>query len=454
MIMKKKICTLLIFLFFSIDYIQAQDYLISFNGSGASTTVDSVRVENITQRTEVKLSGNDVLHLKSVVTGIEQTADYNRNRILFSPNPVSSYSRMRFILPEPGATTITMFDISGREIFQKQENLSQGEHIYRLEGVNRGIYLVTISTGRYSVTGRLISNGPQEGAIKLTYENTISTEKKLIGSKGSKGEIEMQYNPDDRLIFTASGGECISLVSDVASSSKTITFNFQPCKDGDNNKYPTVKIGTQIWMAANLKTTKYNNGDPIPLVTDDAAWLALRYEAAYCWYDNDGSTYKNIFGALYNFWAVSPGNLCPAGWHVPAYDEFALLENYLIQNGYNYDNLTYGNNIGKSLASTAMISLTTLPSVPSIMWEYSSDDGTVGNTDFPIKRNATGFSALPSGFRGNGFSVINTFAFWWSSTSVDMGFARYRDLQSNWESLLGGSTSKWVGYSVRCLKDQ
>jgi uncharacterized protein (TIGR02145 family) len=289
--------------------------------------------------------------------------------------------------------------------------------------------------------------------MRITYENTISTENKTIESKGLKDEIVMQYNTGDRLIFTANGGECIALVTDVASSNKTIKFDFQPCKDADGNKYPIVKIGTQTWMAANLKATKYESGDPVPLVTDDAAWSALRYEPAYCWYNNDGATYKNIFGALYNHWAVSSGNLCPAGWHVPTYSEFAALEKYLNDNGYNYDNLTYGNNIGKALASTAMIFLTTLPSSPAIMWEYSSDDGTVGNTDFPIKRNASGFSALPSGFRGNGFSVINQFAFWWSSTEVDMGFARYRDLQSNWETLLGGYTYKWAGYSVRCMKN-
>ncbi|HBE42552.1 MAG TPA: hypothetical protein DDW27_15390, partial [Bacteroidales bacterium] len=70
--MKKKICTLLVFIFFSIRFIQSQDYLINFNGTGATTTVESVKVENITQGTEVTLSGNEVLHLVSVVTGIDQ----------------------------------------------------------------------------------------------------------------------------------------------------------------------------------------------------------------------------------------------------------------------------------------------------------------------------------------------------------------------------------------------
>jgi len=433
--------------------VQAQDYLISFTGTGASTNVESVQVENITQGTEKTLTGNDVLHLVSVVTGIEQITGDNKNKIIFSPNPVSNNSRMKFFLPSPGETAINVYDITGRKIFGKQDNLSGGEHIYKIEGFDRGIYFVTINTGGYSTTGRLISNESHGGDMKMTYENTVSAEKKTYESKGSKGEVVMQYNVDDRLIFTAEGGECISTVSYIPSSNNTITFEFYPCKDPDNNKYPTVKIGTQTWMATNLKTTKFNNGDPIPLVSDSAAWMEIRYEPAYCWYNNDESTFKNIFGALYNFWTVSPGNLCPAGWHVPTFEEFAVLEDYLVKNGYKYDISVSGNVVGKSLASTAMIFLTTLPSTPSIMWEYTSDDGTVGCHDFPIKRNATGFSGLPSGFRGNGFSLINRYAQWWSSTQFDMVMGRYRALQYSSESFLGGYSYKWVGYSVRCLKD-
>jgi len=360
---------------------------------------------------------------------------------------------MKFYLPAQGETSITIYDISGRKIFLKQEYLLQGEHTYRLEGVDRGMFFVTITTGRYSLTGKLISNGSHEGDMKITYEDTESAEKNKSASKGLTGEVVMQYNTDDRLIFTATGGGSISSFTDVFSSGKTITFDFYPCKDGDNNIYPTVKIGTQTWMTTNLKTTKFNNGDPIPLVTDNAAWMAIRYEPAYCWYNNDESTYKQYFGALYNFWTVSHGNLCPAGWHVPSYDEFYTLETYLINNGYNYDISVVGNGVGKSLASTAMIFLTPPPSTPSIWWESTLDDGCVGNTDFPLKRNATGFSAMPSGFRGNGFGGINRKAYWWSITPFDMVMGRYRDLQTDWETFSGGYSYDWAGYSVRCLKD-
>lgn len=433
---------------------QAQDYLISFNGSGASTTVESVKVENITQGTVKTLSGNDILHLVSVVTDIDQMPADNGSKVIFYPNPVITSTRMKFYLPSPGETAITVYDITGKKVFGKHDNLSGGEHRYFIEGLNRGVYFVTINSGRYSISGSLISNESHAGYMEMTYESTLPSEKETYESKGSDGAVAMQYNPNDRLIFTATGGESIATVSYVPTSNSTITFDFYPCKDGDNNKYPTVKIGTQTWMAANLRTTKFNNGDPIPLVTDDAAWLAIRYEPAYCWYDNDESTYKNLFGALYNYWTVSRGDLCPAGWHVPTWNEFMSLQDYLINNGYNYDGKTSsGNEVAKSLASTSMIILTTLPTSPTMMWNSSTNTGAIGNTDFPEKRNASGFSALPSGFRGDGFSVFNRFAFWWTSTDYDMVMGRYRNLQTDWSSLLGSYTYKWAGYSVRCLKD-
>ena len=85
--------------------------------------------------------------------------------------------------------------------------------------------------------------------------------------------------------------------------------------DKDGNVYTSVTIGTQVWMVENLKTTKYNDGTPIPNVTDNTEWSNLT-TPAYCWYDND-ITKKNPYGALYNGYAVRTGKLCPTGWHVP-----------------------------------------------------------------------------------------------------------------------------------------
>jgi uncharacterized protein (TIGR02145 family) len=153
----------------------------------------------------------------------------------------------------------------------------------------------------------------------------------------------------------------------------------QTVTDADDNTYEVVTLGTQTWMAENLKTTKYNDRIEIPEIKDSLAWLS-ETEGAYTWFRND-STNKQVHGALYNWYSVNTGKLCPAGWHVPTNDKWITMENYLIANGYNYDGTTNGdwatnNKIAKSLADV-------------YSWNPSDNIGSPGNSDFPVKRNAT-----------------------------------------------------------------
>jgi hypothetical protein len=99
-------------------------------------------------------------------------------------------------------------------------------------------------------------------------------------------------------------------------------------KDIDGNEYGIVTIGNQIWMAENLRTTKFNDGTPIPLVTNHEAWYKLN-SPGYCWYDNDEKKYRDVYGALYNWYAVNTGKLCPKGWHVPSDAEWTELITFL-----------------------------------------------------------------------------------------------------------------------------
>jgi uncharacterized protein (TIGR02145 family) len=212
--------------------------------------------------------------------------------------------------------------------------------------------------------------------------------------------------------------------------------------DIDGNKYGAVLIGEQVWMTENLKTTKYNDGAAIPLITDNTAWQTDTI-GAYCWYDNDQLTYADMYGALYNWYVIETGNLCPTGWHVPTKDEWKIMENYLIASGYNYDGETTGNKMAKSLASATG-------------WIYTDIIGAVGNTDYPEKRNATGFTALPGGKRNdyNGaFSFIGYYGYWWSTTAESSSFIWYRHICYYCPGVWGGSNYKNTGSSVRCIRD-
>lgn len=97
--------------------------------------------------------------------------------------------------------------------------------------------------------------------------------------------------------------------------------------DIEGNTYKTVQIGSQLWMAENLKTTKYSNGTEIPLVTGQE-WYTMTSQG-YCWYNNDYKNFGKIYGALYNWAAIETGNLCPTGWHVPTDNDWNTLCKYL-----------------------------------------------------------------------------------------------------------------------------
>jgi uncharacterized protein (TIGR02145 family) len=422
--------------------LQAQSYLISFEGTGGSTSVASVEVENLTKGTYLAMNGGDILRLDLTV-GIEPIIGNIKDKISFSPNPMKDFSKMQFDLPETGEAIIALYDVSGREIVQTRNMLSKGKHFYCIQGVETGIYFVRISSGKYTLSGRLISSGSQNNPAKIVYENTIALQEKQRDSKGTNAEVVMQYTIGDRLKFIGISGNYSTVMTDIPTSDKTITFNFIACTDASNNKYHVVSIGTQVWMAENLKTTKYSNGDLIGTTTPATLNIHGMTSPKYQWaYDGDEHNVAHN-GRLYTWHAVTDSrNVCPAGWHVPTDPEWTTLRNYLIANGYNYDGTITGDKIAKALASTSF-------------WQNDWHTGTVGNTDYPDKRNSTGFTALPGGFRSDlgSFGDIGSYGFWWSASPgymVNQSWYIYIYYHNN---NVGGSIYlKEQGYSVRCVK--
>ena len=192
-------------------------------------------------------------------------------------------------------------------------------------------------------------------------------------------------------------------------------------------------------MVENLKTTKYNDGTSIPNVTNDDAWADLS-TGAYCNYDNLESNVAT-YGRFYNWYAVNTGKLAPAGWHVPTYNDWSILEKYLIANGYNWDGSKDGNKIAKSLCSKTG-------------WESEHIVGSPGVK--PENNNSTGFTALPVGSRdySNGaFGGIGKKDCWWSSTERDGDYAYCRVLSYTLNYLLSNNLNKGYGFSIRLVKD-
>jgi uncharacterized protein (TIGR02145 family) len=190
--------------------------------------------------------------------------------------------------------------------------------------------------------------------------------------------------------------------------------------DIDANEYNTVFIGSQTWLAENLKVTKFNDGTAIPLVEDSLAWSVLK-SAGYC---TSTQQSLNTYGAMYNWYAVTSGKLCPQGWHVPSDDEWTELTTFL-----GGENIAGGK----------------LKEFGPIHWLSPNTDAT----------NETGFNALPGAGRyfDGTFWGIGQFGNWWSSTEKSTGIAWLRNLHSSDGGLYRDNWPEGSGFSVRCIKN-
>jgi uncharacterized protein (TIGR02145 family) len=211
--------------------------------------------------------------------------------------------------------------------------------------------------------------------------------------------------------------------SEETNGKTTAVFNtgvtYGTLTDQDGNVYKTVTIGTQIWMAENLRTTKYNDGTAIPNVIYKDEWSNLR-TGAYVNYENSISAeFIATCGRLYNWYAVNTGKLAPKGWHVPTDAEWTTLINFLG---------------GKYAAGK-------LKETGTTHWKTFNTGAT----------NETGFTALPGGYYG--FYDILHSGYWWSATEQNATSAWSYYMYNNTTILETYNYSKGAGFSVRCVRD-
>lgn len=200
-----------------------------------------------------------------------------------------------------------------------------------------------------------------------------------------------------------------------------IGYNDNVVRDGDGNIYQTVKIGHQVWLASNLRTTKYNDGTPIQNITVGADWIKAR-TGAYSWYMNNSDN-KEVYGALYNWYAVAEDKICPKGFHVPRKEEWSALILY-----------AGSGDAGAKLKSTG-----------NDFWKNNKYES----------NNSTGFTALPGGVRqqNGAFHFEGTYSRWWTAEKGNddsgEGVNIYND--SNLVPIMG--SRKIEGSYVRCIRD-
>jgi uncharacterized protein (TIGR02145 family) len=417
--------TIIIFLVFGILKIQAQDYLISFAGTGDTSGVTAVIAENLTSGDTVILNGGDLLHLCKNA-GINER-DLNKGSVQIYPNPVTDQAILTFASSERGSAVIIISDLSGKTIYQTRSLLSPGLHSFQISGIREGIYIVKVASKNYDYSVKMISLSKMQGKAKI--EN-IPPDRNIKDNqnKSTVSTIDMRYNTGDLMLYTGIAGQYSNVVTDIPTENKTITFHFVLCKDSDGNTYPTVEIGAgksgvQVWMARNL-----NVGVRI--------WGGLSQTdngiiEKYCY--TDSANFCSVYGGWYQWFEMMQytttggvQGICPAGWHLPTDAEWQMLVDYLVPDA------------GAKLKETG-----------TAHWLASS---------FYSGNNTSGFTGLPGGGTrtNHDWWDMHIHGYFWTSTftdSVNSIQATCRDLYFDNRNVAKLAPYRSNGLSVRCLKN-
>ncbi len=267
-------------------------------------------------------------------------------------------------------------------------------------------------------------NATAEVAGTFTYTPASGT--KLPA--GSNQDLDVYFSPADASAYkTATKTVKINVIyRGISHAIFNPNLTYGTMSDIDGNIYKTITIGTQVWMAENLRTTRYRNGDSIPEVSVNLTWKNLTTHA-YCNYGNTSDPDKiATYGRLYNWFAVSDSrNIAPTGWHVASDAEWATLTTYL----------------GNENVSGAKLKETGLSH-----WITPNTGAT----------NASGFTALPGGRReytDGTFINLGTDGFWWTRSAYNPDYSWYRYLHYDVTNIYRANFHKQYGFSVRCIQD-
>ncbi len=331
--------------------------------------------------------------------------------------------------------------------------------------------------------GTAYGNNQEFETIVLAYSLVLESEPADAGSVSGDGDyalgevVEIEAEPAEGWMFSGWTGDT-DFVDDPGAATTNVTMPSQNISlvgnfvlqddivfgdgvtDIEGNEYVTVIIGNQEWMAHNLRTTKYNNGNDIPTDLTNEQWGSA-WDGAYAIYDHEAENtfgidspeeMVEIYGLLYNRYAIEQENLCPEGWEVPSREDWEELVEYLI-NEHGYSNATNDQNgVGNALKVARQVN-------HPLGGGYDTNEHPRwdGNSIY-YGMDRFGFSALPAGIRLNngGYGNMGTYAYWWSSTEEDGSpmsspFARLVDIQNNLISY--SNIHDRSGISVRCIKE-
>lgn len=468
--------------------VSGQTLTLTFTGRDANDEylrTSRVVINNLTRGWQETLSWPDTILMLQSETGIEDISNQWQALRLGqnNPNPFEGTTFVNMTVPEPGNVKVEITDILGRTIHANDFSLQMGTHQLRVSLSTTGVYFLTVRMNGAIASVKMINRGnggsdmlEYNGVAEISCHDIPST--KSYQLKNSPKNFTMQaFNVGDTMEYIGfafiNGGEeeSVHIMRELIPSSDplfirdTVTLRFDtvqtdglPCAgtptltDIDGNVYNTVKIGSQCWMAENLRTTRYADSSSI-LMDSNSTWnytIPYRYAPGYNQNNEDNMVNVPIYGYLYNWPAVMHGadsgsffvqGNCPDGWHVPSDAEWIQLIDYMATKSM-YMSGGDETHLAKALAATWG-------------WNSSSDTDAIGNN--PEVNNATGFSALPAGYYHYGdYDYYGDYTLYWSSSTGSQEYNAYGFGLHYYNSAVyrNAHVDKSNGYSVRCVKDE
>jgi uncharacterized protein (TIGR02145 family) len=335
--------------------------------------------------------------------------------------PISTIDSITYTMNNPGSlaaiSTLPAVDVSSNSCTSGGNVTSNGGSVVTQRGVCYAI--VPNPTTDDSVTNNGSGTGSFTATINGLMANTTYYMRAFaVNSTGTAYGNEVN--------FTTAAGATPHTCGTANVHNPDLTYGTMTDQQG--NVYKTIVIGTQEWMAENLNTSIYRNGDAIPTNLSDSEWSATS-NGAWAYYNNDPS-YSCPYGKLYNWYTcVDARQLCPEGWHLPTDAEWTVLTDYLG---------------GEDIAGGKMKTTGNIEGATGV-W-YSPNQGAI---------NSSGFSGVPGGGRlTNGdYATIGDEGYWWSSSESGTNIAFHRNMSFNDDDAIRLYNFKRVGFAVRCLSD-
>ncbi len=379
------------------------------------------------------------------VGGYGTTKAASRELFVVSPDSIRAYIDIDDARGTKGGFAIGGFSASNPEPEEYLRVTRDSTRLYLVDTEGKG------NKGGFAIGSYGTQKGETDNLFFVNPDSSRFYVRKLGDGSSSTFNI-IGFSPDQRRSLLTANADTVgidgvlSLQNDLfVGGNINIGGSVQPiikdAIDGDGYKYATILLGNQVWMAENLRTSRYSTGELIGTTSSPLDTITYEMNPIYQWPYGGTEVNVSTYGRLYTWDAATdPLNVCPTGYHLPSFSEWDELFLYLETNGYGYEGS--GNDIAKSMAATAGWN-------PSFV-----SPGVVGYN--PLTNNSSGFNSIPAGYRdayNSIFTDLGNSATWWSAEDVEGSGAYYRISYSS-DVVDSGSEISSTGFSIRCVQDK